>query len=791
MKRWAPGLTLSLAAALALPLCAARTAGAAPPSSDTSDLQSLLDQNVVTTASKSAETSTTAPATSSTLTAEDMRRYGIHTVAEAIDFLSLGAVTSDPLSTADIGARGVLLSGDSGDHFLLLIDGHAVNEAFFGAARFDHGLGIPLEMVDHIEMVLGPGSVLYGSNAMLGVINVITKRAKDWHGTHVAVEGDGGQLQVDSAHLAQQPDGIRNALDGWKTSNAVGLLSWRAMGGAGYEFELFGQHAEITAAVEYFKQDGPAFTFGPQYGGIDPTSALPAQFARPPVPATGYWGGIANQDYYVREPGGQLHLAWGAFDLNVHASAFKRATPYRALFTHAVQDFNDPDSYDLDRSLWVDLRHHATISERVQLVSRLYADSADFQAIQNVSLISTCFWLRPPGANPTCTYKGIEASRWIGLEEQVSLDWLRDGSLATLVGVDGRLRFVGGKIDISDFDTGQPLAPSTGLVHKYDQALGLYAQQTWQPTRWLGFNGGARFDEETRYHGNVSPRVAASARSWSGGTFKAIYAEAFRAPSWAETSLYSPEQIAGGNLKPERVRSIEGSFEQRFGAQRLLFGAFRSWWSDLVELHILSQQETVAATQQGLINGLITNQVVQYRNVSSIDNWGFNAAYEGAAGGQEQLRWGATVTGAFARREVPGSPSEPLTVGPQVFGNARVSYDLPAGLPTLAAAMHWMGKRYADQAFTGEWPNPQLPVAPPQLELRVTLSGSVPGIKGLSYRLGANWALARSGPYIVGPLQDPKLQPCIVSLSCAPPQPQLVPVDPFRVMGGLQYDFLP
>jgi outer membrane receptor protein involved in Fe transport len=773
-------------------LCAARPAGATPPP-DTSELQSLLEQNVVTTASKSAETSTTAPATSSTLTAEDMRRYGIHTVAEAIDFLSLGAVTSDPLSTVEAGARGVLLSRDSGDHFLLLVDGHAVNEAFFGAARFDHGMGIPLEMVDHIEMVLGPGSVLYGSNAMLGVINVITKRAKDWHGMHVAAEGDGGQLQIDSAHLYEQPASVRNAVDGIKTSKAVGLLSWRVMGGAGYELEIFGQHAELTAAVEYFKQDGPAFTFGPQYGGVDPTSAAPDQFTRPPLPATGYWGGLANQDYYVRAPGGQLHLAWGAFDLSVHASAFMRASPYRAEFTHSIQDFNDPDSYDLDRSLWIDLRHHLTLSERVQLVSRAYADSADFQATQNVSLISTCFWLRPPGANPTCTYKGTNASRWIGLEEQISFDWLRDGSLATLVGVDGRLRFVGSKIDISDFDTGRPLASSTGLVHRYDQALGVYAQQTWQPTRWLGLNAGARFDEETRYHGNLSPRVAASARSWSGGTFKAIYAEAFRAPSWAETSLYSPEQIAGGDLKPERVRSIEGSFEQRFGAHRLLFGAFRSWWSDLVELHVLTTQETDMATQQGLINGLITNQAIQYRNVSSIDNYGFNAAYEGAAGEAEQLRWGATVTGASARRNdvtLPGSPSQPLTVGPQVFGNARVSYDLPAGLPTLAVAAHWMGKRYADRAFT-DWPNAQLPVAPPQLELRVTLSGSVPGVKGLSYRLGANWALARSGPYVVGPFQNPTSSPCVVTSTCPPLSPQLVPVDPFRVMGGLQYDLLP
>ncbi len=790
MRRAAFSLTCLL-----VPLAVTRPARA---QSAPSDLEGLLDQSVVTTASKSAETSTTAPATSSTLTAEDMRRYGIRSIAEAIDFLSLGAVTSDPLSTVDIGARGVLLSGDSGDHFLLLVDGHAVNEPFWGTARFDHGAGVPLEMVDHIEVVLGPGSVLYGSNAVLGVINIITKRAKDWHGTHVAAEGDAGPTQVDSAHLARLPDSVKSQLDGWKTNNHIGITSARVMGGAGYEFPLFGKPAEITAAIEYFQQDGPAFTFGPQYGGIDSASGQPDQFTRPPLPATGWWGGIANKDYYVREPAGQLHVGWGSFDLSVHASTFKRATPYRARFTHEVQDFDDPDSYDLDRSLWVDLKHRATLSELAVLTSRAYGDTFDYQDVQNTSLESSFVGLQATGSNPTVTYKGTTASRWLGLEEQLSLDWLKDASLVTLVGVDGRVRFIGSKFDTSDFNTGKPVAPSTNLVSKYDQAVGVYAQQTWQPAPWLGLNGGARFDEETRYQGNVSPRIAASARAWDGGTFKAIYAEAFRSPSWAETNLQLPLQIPGGDLQPERVRSVEGSFEQRLGAHRLLFGAFRSWWSNLVELHALTPQETAAAVAQGLVS-LENYGVTQYRNVSSIDNWGFNASYEGTWGALQQVRWGAMVTGAVAKRNdvsAPGSPSEPLTVGPQVFGNGRISYDLPGDLPTVAVAVHWMGKRYADRAFTGGWPRAELPVAPPQLDLRVTVTGSVPGVKGLSYRIGANWALADRGPYVVGPNQDSG-SICSISATCgtttagAPAGPQLVPVDPFRVMGGLQYDLLP
>jgi outer membrane receptor for ferrienterochelin and colicin len=110
---------------------------------DTSDLQGLLDETVVTTASKSAETATNAPATSTTLTADDMRRYGIRTIDEAINFLSLGASAYNPLYRPDVGARGVSIDGDRGAHVLLLVDGHSMNDVATGGARVGRGLGVP------------------------------------------------------------------------------------------------------------------------------------------------------------------------------------------------------------------------------------------------------------------------------------------------------------------------------------------------------------------------------------------------------------------------------------------------------------------------------------------------------------------------------------------------------------------------------------------------------------------------------------------------------------------------
>ena len=155
---------------------------------DTSDIQSLLNEQVITTASTTAERASAAPALSPTITAEDLQLYGIRTLAEAINFLGLGVVASDPLRTPDVGARGVLFANDDGKHFLLLVNGHAMNDALYGAARFDEGMGVPMDLIDHIEVILGPGSVLYGSNAMMGVINVITKGGSDYRGGHAVAE---------------------------------------------------------------------------------------------------------------------------------------------------------------------------------------------------------------------------------------------------------------------------------------------------------------------------------------------------------------------------------------------------------------------------------------------------------------------------------------------------------------------------------------------------------------------------------------------------------------------------
>lgn len=714
---------------------------------DGSDLEALLNETVITTASRSAERGSSAPATSTILTAEDIRTYGIRSLDEAIDFLSLGAMTSNPLRAVDVGSRGVLIPNDHGNHFLLLINGHAVNEALYGAARFGRGAGVPMEMIDHVEVILGPGSVLYGSNAMLGVINVVTKEARAFAGGHVIAEAE-----IDR--------------------------SIRASAGVGWETSIGNTPAELVLQLDYYRQSGPAFKVGPQSYGNDWVTGEPYAFS--PGQANGTWGGTASHSLYEQVPSALLTLELGDIQIDVHASMYKRATPFNHRFVNIDSDFDDPDNYELDRSVFIDIKHHVELSPVFLLSERLYADTFDYQRYIDISAASECAFVDVS----TCRRRTRSASRWAGVELGGSFDWWRDGALLTRIGADGRIRQVGSITDVLDERTGAYLQSTESVLSKDDGIFGAYLQQTFTPSASLGLNAGARLDFDRRFRAHFSPRVAANVSVWEGGTLKGIYSEAFRAPSWEESAWSSYRQPVAENLSPEVVRSVEASLDQTLGSHRLVFGVFRSWWSDLVELHRLTTEELLAgqATRQVSVSAQSADQ---YRNVSSIDDYGYNLGYEGSfASGR--LRYGLNLTGAMVRRKSPGGEPLPLTVAAKLFGNARVSYAPGEAWPTLALAAHYLAKRPADRAFDGNFA--VSPYAPAQLEWRATLVGPVPGLHGLSYRASFNYALASRSAYVVGPVQAARPLRDVVG-GTVTQQAELGPIDQVRAMLGLQYDF--
>lgn len=149
----------------------------------------------VTAATKSTIASESAPASVSIVTADEIAAFGYSSLAEALAAIR-GTFTSNDRSYESVGFRGFSPPGDYTNRVLVLMDGHPINDAITGQGYVGHDFDVDLALVERIEVVRGPGSVLYGTGALFGVINVVTRSAQE--GQHASVDGMAGTLGLRS-----------------------------------------------------------------------------------------------------------------------------------------------------------------------------------------------------------------------------------------------------------------------------------------------------------------------------------------------------------------------------------------------------------------------------------------------------------------------------------------------------------------------------------------------------------------------------------------------------------------
>jgi len=118
-----------------------------------------------------------APADVYIITKEDIERYGYRTLGEALQSAP-GIFVRTDRDYSYINVDGFGLPTDVNSHVLLMINGHRINDQDLGQAYYDHLFSVSMKSVERIEVIKGPGAVLYGDNAFLAVINVVTKTAK-------------------------------------------------------------------------------------------------------------------------------------------------------------------------------------------------------------------------------------------------------------------------------------------------------------------------------------------------------------------------------------------------------------------------------------------------------------------------------------------------------------------------------------------------------------------------------------------------------------------------------------
>jgi iron complex outermembrane receptor protein len=143
-------------------------------------LDELMNTEVIT-AGRSIQKISEAPAAMSIVTSEDINQLGATTLAEALQMV-VGVHLGNTNSTFPLagGIRG--FHKLPANKIMLLIDGISFSYEMYGVPTFFQ-IPISLKEIDRIEVMRGPGSSLYGANAMFGVVNVITKKPETTHGT--------------------------------------------------------------------------------------------------------------------------------------------------------------------------------------------------------------------------------------------------------------------------------------------------------------------------------------------------------------------------------------------------------------------------------------------------------------------------------------------------------------------------------------------------------------------------------------------------------------------------------
>ena len=153
-----------------------------------------LSQIEVTSITKDAVPVFKTPAAISVLTSDQIQQSGARNIPDLLRLIPGVNVAQVDSNQWSIGIRG--FEGTLSKSVLVLIDGRSVYTPLFAGVYWEMQ-DVMIEDIERIEVIRGPGGTIWGSNAVNGVINIITKSARDTHGALVSVGGgnvDQGEL---------------------------------------------------------------------------------------------------------------------------------------------------------------------------------------------------------------------------------------------------------------------------------------------------------------------------------------------------------------------------------------------------------------------------------------------------------------------------------------------------------------------------------------------------------------------------------------------------------------------
>lgn len=529
------------------------TVAAQTESVDDLDLVKLLNVQV-STATKTAESLEEAPAVTTVVTREDIQRWGYQSVAEVLAH-TVGFYLVDDHVLPNAGVRGVTggLRAESGV-FKLMIDGRSV------AYRTTSGnwLGvelIPLGSIAQIEIIRGPASALYGADAFLGVVNIITLRPDELTPVRARTtlgfteQNFGSRVDVVGGTRLGDFDVLLGAAGEWTDRSGLVLPAespvpilpadiGRRRNALNLERRSLSLQSRLGYRVDGGHVEVSAYGSGLERGG---------DFA--------HWAQLTHRGEGAPDNTG-TRVSLGQFRLNLDA------------LLHATSE--------LDLALQSTyFRGGVLPGDRVDVASDLYYVERK-EAYYGVDSVFEARWLPSPRFNLVGGVEAVYDRESLGAPERIS----RQSGEAVVDGVDQNVSLVNvGAFVSSNYKLFDP---------------------------WLKLTGGFRYDNHNQYGAQLTGRLGVTSRLSPSVVAKLLYGSAFKAPSPYQlyaTPLRLGDVVGNPALRPQRIHTVE--YQMSFKPSRfwgVTSGVSYSWLLDKAEFtpQNLNQTARNVASQRSL-----------------------------------------------------------------------------------------------------------------------------------------------------------------------------------------------
>jgi len=356
-RRWAVGL-----------LGVVLMATPARPQERSRDLSKLSIDDLmniqVTSVSKKEQKMSRVAAAIFVITQQDIRRSGATNIPDLLRMVPGLDVAQINASTWAISARGFNLQ--FADKLLVLMDGRALYTPLFGGVNWDT-VDVPLEDIDRIEVIRGPGGTVWGANAVNGVINIITKRAADTLGTLVTA---GGGWQEQGFGTLQYGGKINHDINYRAFAKYFNHYHFPDIDGPNADDGWHLLHGGFRADTNVSNKDSLTAQ-GDLYTGSEGAEIVHTSLSPP---------GNVNEDRIARLSGGNFLTRWN-HDFSSHSD-----TTLQFYFDRYTR--SGPNAHEARNTLDLDFQHHVAWSSRQDLIwGAGYRRSAD----QTVGTIDESF----------------------------------------------------------------------------------------------------------------------------------------------------------------------------------------------------------------------------------------------------------------------------------------------------------------------------------------------------------------------------------------------------------------